>query len=301
MNDTCRASGILLLDKPRGMTSQDAVNVVRRLYGTRECGHTGTLDPDATGLLAVLVGRAVKASEYAVIKDKIYEAEMTLGIETDTEDATGRILRECGDIPGEDEVVAAVRSFRGDIMQTPPMYSAKKVGGKKLVDIARKGGEVERQPVQVRIERIAAKKKDEKTYLIRAEVSKGTYIRTLCADIGKKLGCGAVMSALRRLSVGGFTINSAYTFGKLEAMTPEERNAALVSVWELFPKLPVIKFPAFYDRLAKNGAEIYEAKTGIGFPVGQRLILADENGRYALAEVRQYPAGAAVKAIKFIR
>ena len=294
-------SGILLVDKPQGMTSQDAVNVVRRLYGTRECGHTGTLDPIATGLLVVLVGRAVKASEYAALNGKAYEAVMRLGIETDTEDVTGRVLRECAAVPEEAAVLAAVASFRGEIMQTPPMYSAKKVGGRKLVDIARSGGEVERKPVKVTIKKISAKMTDENTCSLYAEVSKGTYIRTLCADIGKKLGCGAVMSSLRRVSAGGFTLARAHTLDALEAMTEEDRRNALLSVWTLFPGLPVVKFPAFYDRLAKNGAEIYEARSGLDLPVGQRLILADEAGRYALAEVKLYPAGAAVKAIKFLR
>ena len=288
------------MDKPAGMTSQDAVNAARRLYHTRECGHTGTLDPMATGLLVVLVGRAVKASEYAVMHGKTYSAVMTLGIETDTEDSTGAVIRESSDIPSEEEVAAAAESFLGETMQTPPMFSAKKVGGRKLVDLARSGTVIERAPVAVTVNSISVKKLSEREYSLFADVSKGTYIRTLCADIGRKLGCGAVMSALRRLSVGDYSVNGAFTVDALTALGDEGRSKALISVWDLFRGLPAITLPAFYDRLAKNGAEIYERKIGAGFPAGQRLILADGKGRYALAEVRSYPDGDAIKAVKFL-
>lgn len=293
-------SGIILIDKPRGFTSQDAVNVVRRLYGTRECGHAGTLDPMATGLLVVLVGRAVKASEYAASASKTYVAEMKLGIETDTEDTSGTVLAKSGAIPEKYEVLAAVSSFFGESLQTPPMYSAKKVGGKKLVDIARSGNVVEREPVKITVSKISAEMISSDTYSLIAEVSKGTYIRTLCADIGRKLGCGAAMSALRRTAAGGFSVDGAYTLEALGAMSEDERRKALLSVWSLFRGLPVVQLPAFYDRLAKNGAEIYESKVDLHFKVGQRLILADGTGKYALAEVKPYPDGAAVKALKFL-
>lgn len=293
-------NGILLLDKPAGFTSQDAVNVVRKLYGTRECGHTGTLDPIATGLLVVLVGRAVKASEYAALDSKTYLAEMKLGVETDTEDVTGTVLRRCGELPEKHEVLSAVSSFFGETMQTPPMYSAKKIGGVKLVDMARSGETVERAPVKITVSKLSAERISDDTYSLLAEVSKGTYIRTLCADIGKKLGCGAAMSSLRRLKVGEFSVDNAYTPEALAAMDGEERKKALLSVWSLFRGLPTIQLPSFYDRLAKNGAEIYQSKIDLHLKVGQRLILADSKGRYALAEVKQYKDGAAVKAIKFL-
>lgn len=205
--------GILLIDKPEGMTSFDVVARVRKLYGTRQVGHTGTLDPLATGLLAVLVGRAVKASEFLTEKDKEYCAGLHLGMTTDTEDVSGTVLMRCGDIPPKETVLSAAKSFVGEIMQRPPMYSALKVNGEKLVDLARRGITVEREarPVSIRSLEIDG---DGTDYTMRVVCSKGTYIRTLCADIGKALGCGGVMSSLRRLKTGDFSLAGAPYAGK---------------------------------------------------------------------------------------
>lgn len=298
MKNKTSFSGILLVNKPQGITSHDAVGKVRRFYNTREVGHTGTLDPMATGLLVVLVGRAVKASDMLVSDRKHYRAGLTLGITTDTEDTSGEILTESNAIPDEDAVLAAIASMEGDGLQIPPMYSALKVGGKKLVDLAREGKVIERAPRPITVYAIAATREDDRRYALDISCSKGTYIRTLCADIGEKLGCGGAMHALSRLESGVFSLDDAYTLDALEAMSEEELIALLRPVEEVFSDLDLLRLPKFYDTLCKNGCEIYQKKIGTRFSVGTRLRLYGEDGFYAVAEVRDYPDGSAIKAIK---
>ena len=293
-------SGILLINKPKGITSHDVVGRVRRLYQTREVGHTGTLDPMATGLLVVLVGRAVKASDMIVSDGKTYRAGLRLGLTTDTEDITGEVLTRSDITPTLDEVQRVCRSFVGKIMQVPPMYSALKVGGQKLVDLARKGTVVERAAREIEIFSLALSQGETPLdYVLDVSCSKGTYIRTLCADIGSSLGCGGVMSSLERVKSGSCSLFDAYTLEALEAMSQDERVAILRPVEGVFDECPVLKLPPFYEKLAKNGCEIYQKKIKSDFPVGTRLRLHDENGFYALAEVREYPEGSAVKCVKF--
>ena len=292
MND-----GVLLIHKPYGITSFDVVARIRRLYGTKQVGHTGTLDPIATGLLPVLVGRAVKASEFLTEKDKEYIAGLRLGITTDTEDITGTILTESHDIPNRETVFRTAQSFTGEIMQIPPMYSALKVGGEKLVDLARRGIVIEREARPITVHELEIDG-DGTDYTMRVFCSKGTYIRTLCADIGAKLGCGGAMSSLVRTKTGGFSLENAYTLEVLEAMTAEEKNAILLPTEALFTHLPVVTFPDFYAKLAKNGCEIYEKKIGTSFPAGERLRVYDKNGFFAVGEVREYESGLAVKLLK---
>ncbi len=289
---------MLAINKPAGITSHTVVNKIRRLFGTRQVGHTGTLDPMATGVLPVLVGRAVKASEYLVESGKAYRAVMRLGIETDTEDTTGSILRECSDIPVPDEVIATANSFRGDIEQIPPMYSALKVGGKKLVDIARQGGEVERQSRRVTIHSISCKYLGENDYALDISCSKGTYIRTLCADIGKKLGCGAAMASLTRTKSAGLTLEDTHTLEELEALSPESLAKCVLPLETMFSELERVTLDDFFAKLAKSGCEIYQKKIRTSFDIGTRVALYDKDGFFALGEVRDYPDGSAVKAIK---
>ncbi len=293
MND-----GILLLNKPIGITSHDAVNKMRRLFGTRSVGHTGTLDPMASGLLTVLIGNATKASEYAMQHDKKYRAGLRLGITTDTEDTSGTVLSESDDIPSEDAVISAAKSFVGDILQTPPMYSALKVGGKKLCDLAREGVTVEREPREIHIYSIAVARIDDRNYTLDVSCSKGTYIRTLCADIGSALGCGGTMSSLVRTESGGFSLNDAVTSEQLEAMDIAQRQARLLPVESLFATLPCVRLSDFYANLARNGAEIYQRKAGTNFSLGEKLRVYDKNGFFALGEVRAYDEGTAIKLIK---
>lgn len=289
--------GILLVHKPAGITSFDVVARIRRLYGTKKVGHTGTLDPMATGLLGVLVGRAVKASEFLTEKDKEYIAGLRLGLTTDTEDTTGKTLTESDDIPPKETVLEMAKAFVGDIMQVPPLYSALKVNGQKLVDLARQGITVEREARPITIYALDIDG-DGKDYTMRVACSKGTYIRTLCADIGAKLGCGGAMSSLIRTKAGIFQLENAYTLEALEAMTPEERYAKLLPTELLFEDYPIARLSDFYAKLSRNGCEIYERKIGASFPLGEKLRVYDKNGFFAVGEVRQYDEGLAIKLLK---
>ncbi len=297
--------GILILDKPDGMTSHDCVAIMRRLFHTRKVGHTGTLDPMATGVLPILLGRAAKAAEYLTAEDKHYIAGLRLGLTTDTEDSTGTTLTECDAIPDEAAVRETVKTFIGEIEQIPPMYSALKVDGQKLYDLARQGITVERKARPITIASIGCEKQDERTYTLDVRCSKGTYIRTLCADIGAKLGCGGVMCSLRRAGSGHFTLERAYTIEQLEKMSDEERRACLLPTESLFSDLEKLILPAFYERLADNGQPIHLKKLYRGkydesrYTPGQRMTICGENkGFFALGEVREAEDGYAVKPIK---
>ncbi len=298
MNNT-EPSGVLIVNKHAGVTSHDIVYKIRRLYGTARVGHTGTLDPMATGVLAVLVGRAAKAAEYLVSDTKRYRALIRLGITTDTEDTSGTVLSESEDIPSAEDVLRACRGFVGEYDQIPPMYSALKVGGKKLCDLARQGVTVERAARRVEIFSIdVSATEDKKVYSLNVKCSSGTYIRTLCANIGEKLGCGGAMAALERVEAGGFSIDNSVSIAQLEEMCAEERIARLIPAEALFETLPKVDLPEFYERLCRNGCEIYQKKIKTEFLVGQRVRVCGAGGFFALGEVREYPDGTAIKAIK---
>lgn len=292
--------GILLVDKPAGMTSHDVVWKVRKLFGTRKVGHTGTLDPMATGVLVVLLGRAAKACEYVSHDEKVYEATLRLGLTTDTEDVTGTVLTTSETLPSLADVENILPAFRGEILQIPPMYSALKVNGRKLCDIARAGETVEREarPVTVR-SLVCEATASPCDFRMTVRVSGGTYIRTLCADIGARLGCGGVMATLRRIEAGGFSIQDCATLEELEGMELSQRLSLLRPVEKLFSDLEAIHLPDFYRTLCRNGCEIYLKKLGVAFPVGSRLRLCDSQGVFfALGEISEYEDGIAVKAIK---
>lgn len=291
--------GILIVHKPVGITSHDVVGRVRRLFGTRRVGHTGTLDPLASGVLVVLVGRAAKAAEYLSADRKAYRATLRLGLTTDTEDITGQVLTQCPTLPTEEEVMATAKRFVGDLLQVPPMYSALKVDGKKLYDLARKGQTVEREARPITVHSLSCERLSDSDYSLSVSCSAGTYIRTLCADIGAALDCGGVMATLERTEAGGFPLADALTLDELEAMSETERVSCLRPTESLFSRLPALTLPAFYERLARNGCEIYQTKIKTDFPVGQRLRMQDRDGSfYALGEVRDYEDGSAVKLIK---
>ena len=292
-------SGVLLIDKPMGITSHDVVGRVRRLYNTRRVGHTGTLDPMATGLLVILIGRAAKAAEYLTVKNKSYTAALRLGITTDTEDVTGQILETSTAIPEKAQVIDTAKTFEGEILQVPPMYSALKVGGQKLVDLARRGVEIERKPRPVTVHAISCEPRENGDYTLDVTCSAGTYIRTLCADIGKKLGCGGAMAALRRTQTGEFSLADSVTLEQLETMDEEARYALLKPIESLFDDLAAVKLPAFYEKLCRSGCEIYQKKIGTDLPLGTRVRLCDAKGEFfALGEVRECPDGAAIKPLK---
>ncbi len=287
--------GVLVVNKHEGVTSHRIVSACRRLFDTRKVGHTGTLDPMATGVLPILIGRAAKASDYLMAEDKRYTAEMKLGLTTDTEDITGEILSTSDHIPTEAEVKEVCRRFVGTISQVPPMYSAIKVDGRKLVDIAREGGEVERKAREVTIYSLGCEKLAEDTYRLDVACSKGTYIRTLCKDIGEMLGCGAVMSALVRTQTGVFTLEEAVTIEELEQMTFEERLALPKPVESLFTDLPEIQINEFYGKLIRGGTELYQKKLKTDYPVGQLIRLRCKGEFIALGRIAEYEAGTAVK------
>ena len=291
-------NGVIIINKEIGPTSQGVVNRVKRLLGASKAGHTGTLDPMATGVLPVLIERGVKASEFMLSSDKHYVATLLLGITTDTEDVTGETLSESDNIPTESEVLEAVSSFVGGYLQTPPMYSALKVGGKKLCDLARAGVTIEREAREVTIHSLTAEKINEREYTLDVHCSKGTYIRTLCADIGAKLGCGGCMKTLCRASASGFTLADAHTLAELENMTETEREACVFPVEYIFRKYDEVRLPAFFSKLAHSGLEIYLKKIHLDLPTGALVRLCDDNGFFALGEVREYEDGKAIKPIR---
>ena len=296
-------SGVLCFYKPKGCTSHDVVYKIRKLYQTKQVGHTGTLDPLAEGVLVLMVGRAVKASEFLMSDTKEYVATLKLGITTDTEDVTGTTLTNYeGEMPSEEAVKKAVSEFTGEIEQIPPMYSALKVNGQKLLDLARKGQQVERAARQVYVDRLEAyptESSDE--YLLNCRVSKGTYIRTLCADIGKRLGTGAVMSTLIRTSCGSFGIEDAVTEDQLKAMTEEERYALLSPVEDLFDECETVVLNDFFAHLASHGCEIYQKKLGTKLENGALVRLFDKDGFFALGRVEDFEDGSAIKPVKQFR
>ena len=291
-------NGVIIINKEIGPTSQGVVNRVKRLLGASKAGHTGTLDPMATGVLPVLVERGVKASEFMLTSDKHYIATLLLGITTDTEDVTGETLTESDNIPTESEVLEAVSSFVGSYLQTPPMYSALKIGGKKLCDLARQGVTVEREPREVTIHSLTAERINDREYTLDVHCSKGTYIRTLCADIGAKLGCGGAMKTLCRASASGFTLADAHTLTELENMSDEEREKCVFPVEYIFRGYDEVKLPVFFARLAHSGLEIYLKKINLDLPLGARVRLSDGKGCFALGEVREYEQGLAIKPIR---
>ena len=291
-------NGLIIIDKPNGISSQTAVNRVKRALGVKKAGHTGTLDPMATGVLPVLVGRGVKASEYMVCEDKHYLATLLLGIETDTEDVTGEVIKSSAEIPSEEKVLSAVFSMLGKSSQIPPMYSAVKKDGRRLYELAREGVTVKRCAREIEIKEIKAKKINDREYELEVKCSKGTYIRTLCADIGRALGCFGTMKALRRLSCAGYNLSDSVTLDALENMTEGEREEKVLPTESIFSELTRVTLIPHFARLARNGLEIYLNKIGLDFAAGTRVTLFDESGFFALGEVRNFEDGPAIKPIK---
>ena len=244
-------NGIVIIDKPAGWTSQEVTARQRRVFGTRRIGHGGTLDPMATGVLPVFVGRATRGVEFFEHAEKTYETELLLGVATDTEDTTGTVLfrREVSVTPGQ--LAAVLERFRGEIMQIPPMYSALKVNGQKLCDLARKGRQVERQPRPVTIHELTLLSREGDTLRLRVRCSKGTYIRTLCADIGEALGCGGCMQALRRTQAGEYTIAEAVPLQQL--LESPEPETYLRDVDTMFRGYPGVKLTANQEKRCRNG------------------------------------------------
>lgn len=274
-------SGILLVDKPEGWTSHDVVGRLRRMTGQRRIGHSGTLDPMATGLLVVFLGRATRAVEFAEGHDKGYTALLRPGVVTDTLDTTGTVLETSAQRPTRAELEAAIERFRGEIEQLPPMYSAIKQGGKKLYEIARAGGEVERKPRPVTIYRLECTgEREDGDFELEVECSKGTYIRTLCDDIGRELGCGACMSGLRRTRAGGFDVKDAHTLEEIERLGVHE---CLLPVDALFAGRPILLIKdGKTERALRNGMAV---KLDAGFE-GECRVYSQEREFLLLGTVK---------------
>ncbi len=272
-------NGIILIDKPAGKTSHDMVYFIRRLTGIKKVGHTGTLDPDATGVLPVCIGKATKVCDILTLSDKEYIAGLNFGRATDTQDASGKVLSvsDCSFTFAQAEL--AIKSFIGEIEQIPPMFSAIKKDGKKLYELARKGIIVEREPRKVRINDIEILELDveNKSAKIRVNCSKGTYIRTLCDDIGKKIGCGAYMSSLRRTKSGGFDICNCYTTDKLEELKScGQISKAIIPTDSVFLEYESIMLDDFLSAKLKNGVRI--RKNGISN--GHHYRIYDAEGEF---------------------
>ena len=253
--------GIVIVDKPQDWTSQDVVSKLRGVFQTRRIGHGGTLDPMATGVLPVFVGRATRGVEFFEHAEKTYEAVLRLGLHTDTEDITGTVLQEREVNISESQFLSALENFRGEIQQIPPMYSAIKINGQKLCDLARKGREVERQPRTITIHKLECLKFTGNTARLLVHCSKGTYIRTLCKDIGEALGCGGCMESLRRVTAGEYTIEKSVPLQTLiESADPGQY---LLPVDSMFVNYPAITLTEKQEKCCRNGVA-FTCKLGEG-------------------------------------
>ena len=273
--------GIVIVDKPQDWTSQDVTARLRRVFGTRRIGHGGTLDPMATGVLPVFVGRATRGVEFFEHAEKTYETVLRLGLTTDTEDITGSLLTESPVSFTREQLEKTLEAFRGEIMQTPPMYSALKVNGQKLCDLARKGKTVERQPRPITIHELTLLERGENTLRLRVRCSKGTYIRTLCKDIGEALGCGGCMEALRRVSAGEYSITEAVPLQEL--LDTERPGNYLRDVDTMFRNYPAVTLTPNQEKRCRNGnpfsVKMEEGTYRAYSETGEFLMLAKvENG-----------------------
>ncbi len=296
------ANGVIIVDKEPQWTSFDVCAKLRSVLKTRKIGHAGTLDPMATGVLTVLVGSAAKACEFASADEKEYLAGLRLGVTTDTQDITGTVLRASGDIPSRAEVEDALSGFRGEISQIPPMFSAVKIDGERLYSLARRGEEIDRPARGVEIKDLAVEAVSEggQEYLLRVVCSKGTYIRTLCHDLGKKLGCGGVMSSLRRTRSGIFTLDGALTVGEIVRLASEGRaDRALRPVDTLFMSYPQITLDEKREILCKNGVYVDICDFPLDFGVccrvysiyGEFIMLGvcfEDGGRKRLRQLKRF-------------
>ena len=251
-------NGVFLIDKPSGQSSHDMVNIMRRKLNMKRVGHTGTLDPLASGLIIVLTGTYCRLCELIMETEKEYICKLQLGITSDTEDITGNILKRIDTVPSDYEVKSVINSFIGEIVQTPPMFSAIKRNGQKLYELARKGEVVDRNARLVFVRDIDIVFCDEQKgiYELHIVCGKGTYIRTICSDIGEKLGCGAVMTELRRTSLAGFNVKNALTIADIEHMSFEELFKRSIEIEEIFFAMPSATLNDKDFKRFRNGVQI---------------------------------------------
>ena len=256
------ANGIIIVDKPAGWTSQDVTAKLRGVFHTRRVGHGGTLDPMATGVLPVFVGRATRAASFCESAEKEYIAQLRLGLVTNTQDTSGEIVSESPVHVTKDDLLAILPRFSGRISQIPPMYSAVKIGGKKLYELARKGQEIERAPREITIHELELLGSDGADYTLRVRCSKGTYIRTLCHDIGQMLGCGGCMAGLRRTLAGNFTLAQSMPLDEIVAHT--DTDQLLLPVDSLFSQHPPLIVTLAQAQKLRNGAQVCDRQFADG-------------------------------------
>lgn len=296
--------GILNVYKPEGMTSFAVVARVKKFCSTKRIGHAGTLDPMATGVLPLLIGKAAVMQEKLSDHDKTYIAGIRLGVSTDTGDVTGKILEKSEVSVSDEDFLKAAKSFVGKIKQIPPMYSAIQIDGKRLYDLARQGIEVERQAREIEIYALdVLSRQNDTDFVIKVSCSKGTYIRTLCEDIGKILELPACMYSLERVECGGYKKENSVSLDELEELflqgKTEEIEKKLEPVEPLFSHLPKVVLPEFYTRLCLNGCEIYLKKLGIKEDFfgcdGLCRVYGCDKRFIGQGEVKEYPDGKAIR------
>ncbi|NLB82361.1 MAG: tRNA pseudouridine(55) synthase TruB [Clostridiaceae bacterium] len=281
-------NGIININKQKGMTSHDVVYRIRRLSGIKKVGHTGTLDPNAQGVLPICIGKATKLSDMLTGSDKRYTALLRLGVVTDTQDTTGTVIKETEPCVTDKQLLHAINSFIGEVFQLPPMYSAIKMNGKKLYQLARKGIEVEREKRKIVIYKISILERNKFEVLLDIKCSKGTYIRTLCHDIGKLLGCGACMAELTRTQTGAFHIEDAVTISQIEESGIEK---FIIPVDEMFD-YEKITLSQVQQQKVLNGQDVeYEAAEDNYYRVygsDGRFLCISKNSKGILIPIKRF-------------
>lgn len=279
--------GIINLYKPVGKTSHDMVYFIRRTLGIKKVGHTGTLDPCAEGVLPVLVGRATSLSDFLMAGDKVYTATVRLGITTDTYDTTGTVLKENDVCVMLSDIENAIEGFKGEIEQEPPMYSAIKIGGRKLYHLAREGKEIERPKRKIKIFDIDILSYDNESreFKMRVHCSKGTYIRSLCHDLGKALGCGAAMSALVRNKTGMFEDKDAFTCEMIEEAVKNGDMSFLTAPDKVLEEFPSVTVDEETSKKVQNGIMLRTNQLGINPRIGEKIRIYDSKRFLCLAEI----------------
>lgn len=289
MNEINTINGVICINKPQDFTSFDVVAIMRRAAGTRKIGHGGTLDPMATGVLPIYIGRAAKTADLNPVSDKKYRATFRLGVTTDTEDVWGKVLTEDEKPVTLAEITDAVKAMQGDIMQMPPMYSAVKINGKRLYDLARQGIEVERaaRPVTVYSIELSDYDRQNRTGTLDIHCSKGTYIRTIISDIGKKLGTGAIMTSLCRTMAAGFTLSDCHDIEKLRNMPPEDTAKLVLPTERVFSCYDEVSLDDAQKKLFMNGMILDCVRMGISYPADTRLRLKHGDTFIGVAKVNE--------------
>lgn len=281
-------TGIICLDKPKDMSSFMAVKRASRMLCVKKAGHTGTLDPMATGVLVIMLGHSTRFIELLPEHKKSYTARVKLGITTDTLDITGEILTRSPVSVTEEQLLSVAKGFKGEILQTPPMYSALKKDGERLYDLARKGIEIEREQRQINIEQLDVYDFNGVEFSMDVTCSAGTYIRSLCDDIGRELGCGAVMTELRRTSANGFSITQSVTLEELESLVKENKVESVLTTVEKallsYNEITVTKPQA--NRFHNGGGLAYDRLHG-NYPIGIYRVYSPERQFLGLGEIKE--------------